>query len=231
MQLDPTHLDGLCQVDNTPAGLKTLLKALGKLQRKTGPTVHVLCESTGCYHRLLMDTLHKEGIRVSVLHASRVRSFAESLGKHAKTDAIDAQVLTLFGSKMEPEPTAPLSEARHQLQALTTRRTQLVDMQVMEKNRMEAHTLPELFKQAQHTLRYLQGQIDKLNKMIQGLLAKTQELQQQTERLCQMQGVGIVTATGLLVSLPELGSFGQAPNRVTSRPGATSTRKRQLQGQ
>lgn len=209
LQLDPTHLGGLSQVNNTPAGLKTLLKALGKLQRKTGSTVHVLCEATGCYHRLLVDTMHKEGVRVSALHAHRVRSFAHTLGKHAKTDAIDARVLTHFGQRMEPEPTAPLNPAHRQLQALTTRRTQLLDMQVMEKNRMESHTLPELIKQAQHTLRYLQGQIDKLNKMIQDFLAQTQELQQQTERLCQMQGVGLVTATGLLAALPELGTLGR----------------------
>ena len=209
LQLDPTHLGGLSQVDNTPAGLKALLKALGKLQRKTGATVHTLCESTGCYHRFLVDTMHKEGIPISVLHANRVRSFAQSLGKHAKTDAIDAQVLTLFGSKMEPAPTPPLSKAHRELQALITRRTQLTDMLVMEKNRMESHTLPELIKQAQHTLKYLQGQIDKLDVMVQDFLAKSEALRQQTERLCQMQGVGIVTATGLLATLPELGSLGR----------------------
>jgi transposase len=209
LQLDPTHLGGLSQVDNTPAGLKTLLKALRKLQHKTGSTIHVLCEATGCYHRLLMDTMHKEGLTISVLHASRVRDFAKALGTHAKTDAIDALVLTHFGQKMQPEPTQPLSEAYSQLQALMTRRTQLVDMLVMEKNRLETLTLPQLLKQLRHTIKHLESQIASLEKMLQEHVAQSQTLSQQTKRLCQMQGVGVITAAGLLATMPELGTLGR----------------------
>lgn len=209
LQLDPAHLDGLAQVANTPAGLKTLLKALGKLQRKSAARVHLLCEATSSYHRLLVDTLHRAGITISVLHGNRVRSFANALGKHAKTDAIDALVLTHFGQKMNPAPTLPLPEPKRHLQALETRRCQLVNMLIMEKNRMESHFLPEVLKQARHTIEYLETQIKQLDALLKSCVAQSEELQQQTSRLCQVQGVGTTTAIGLLATLPELGTLGR----------------------
>ncbi|MEZ0276326.1 MAG: IS110 family transposase [Roseimicrobium sp.] len=208
LQLDPTHL-GISQVPNTSAGLKTLLKALAKLQRTSGAQVHLLCEATSSYHRLLVDTMHREGITISVLHANRVRSFAKALGKHAKTDAIDALVLTHFGQKMMPAPTAPVPKEYSQLQALMTRRTQLVDMLVMEKNRMEGHTLPEVLKQARHTIKHLETQIAKLDAMLKSFVNQSEQLRHQTDRMCQLQGVGTTTATGLLATMPELGTLGR----------------------
>jgi transposase len=208
LQLDPTHL-GISQVSNDPAGLKVLLKALIKLQRKSGASLHILCEATNSYHRLLADTMHQAGITISVLHAARVRSFAQALGKHAKTDPIDALVLTRFGQTMKPAPTPAATPRQQHLSALMTRRTQLVDMLVMEKNRLESHLLPEVLKQLRHTIKHLQSQIARLDALIAEFTAQSEDLQQQIGRMCLLQGVGIVTATGLLATIPELGTLGR----------------------
>jgi transposase len=209
LQLDPTHLAGLSQVANTPAGLKTLLKALRKLQCRTAATVHVLCEATGCYHRLLLEALHQAGIAISVLHAARVRAFAEALGQRAKSDPIDAVMLTRFGQRLQPAPTVPATEQQQHLSALMTRRTQLVDMLVMEKNRMESSSLPEVIKQLRQTIKHLESQMAKMDAAITKLATQSEKLQQQIERMCQLQGVGKITATGLLATLPELGTLGR----------------------
>lgn len=206
LQIDPTHL-GLAQVDNTAAGLKTLLKALAKLQRKSNATVHLVCEATGGHERLLVEALHEASIPLSVLNAARARAFAKASGEEAKTDAIDALVLTSFGVQMKPAPTTPPSPQQRYLSSLVSRRTQLVDMLVMEKNRLPTHTEPQVLKLAKLTLKHLQTQIDKLEALIAEHTKHTAELQQRVARLCLMQGVGQVTATGLLATLPELGTF------------------------
>jgi transposase len=197
-------------VPNTPAGFKVLLKALRKVQRKGTLSVHLLCEATNTYHRLLADTMHQAGIRISVLHTQRVHSFAQACGQHAKSDRADAAMLTRFGQVMTPAPTPAPSLQQQRLSALSTRRAQLTDMLVMEKNRLDSCCLPEVRKLLAQSIRHLTAQISRLDTMIAALINQCQELRQRVERLCQMQGVGEVTACGLLAALPELGSLGRA---------------------
>ena len=59
-----------------------------------------------------------------------------AMGKHAKTDAIDAVMLAEFGSRMRPEITTPAPEALRTLEAIVTRRTQILEMLTMERNRL-----------------------------------------------------------------------------------------------
>jgi transposase len=209
LQLDPTHL-GMSQVDNSTAGLKILVKALSKLQRKSKATVHLVCEATGGHERLLVEVLHQASIFCSVLNAARVRAFAKALGKEAKTDAIDALVLSSFGRQMQPAPSTPPTPEQRYLTSLVSRRAQLVDMLVMEKNRLPTHTEPHVLKLAKLTLKHLQGQIDQLEELIAQHTKRTQALHQRVERMCLMQGVGTVTATGLLATLPELGQLNRS---------------------
>jgi transposase len=210
LQLDPTHLAGLCQVPNTPAGLKVLLKALRKLQRKSAASVHLLCEATNSYHRLLAQTMHQAHIPISVLHTQRVRSFAQACGQHAKTDRCDAAVLTRFGQVMTPAPTPAPSLQQQRLSALSTRRAQLTDMLVMEKNRLDSCSLPEVLKLLRQSIQRFTAQISRLDAMIATLISQCPALRQRVARLRQMQGVGEVTACALLATLPELGSLGRA---------------------
>jgi transposase len=217
LQLDAAHLGGLCQVPNTPAGLKILLGALRRLQRQRAASVHLLCEATNSYHRLLADTMHQAGILISVLHGERVRHFAEACGQHAKTDRCDAMVLTRFGQVMTPAPTRPPTTQQQHLNALMTRRAQLVGMLVMEKNRLESCSLPAVLKQLRQSIRHLESQGTKLDTLIAEFTAQSAVLQQQIGRMCQLQGVGKVTATGLLATLPELGTL--ARRQIASLAG------------
>ena len=79
---------------------------------------HVVCEASGGYERALVQALHTGGVAVSVVMARRVRAFAEAGGQRAKTDPIDARILTLFGQRMKPRPQAPTTAASAEWQAL-----------------------------------------------------------------------------------------------------------------
>ena len=70
---------------NTPAGYKSLLTHLCRLQTKTGRSTHVVCEGTGGYERAVVVSLQAADQRVSVHNAARVRAFARAQGRLAKT--------------------------------------------------------------------------------------------------------------------------------------------------
>src|SRR5437870_849057 len=98
---------------NTPAGHIQLNKRLAAV-----PGVHVICEATGGYERSTVAALHAALVLVSVINPARVRQFARASGRLAKTDPIDAAVLTAFGQAFAPEPTAARSAVEIQLAAL-----------------------------------------------------------------------------------------------------------------
>lgn len=214
LQLDPTHLKGLAQVPNTPAGFKQLLKALKGLK---GRKLHILCEATGGYERAMCDALHEASITLSVLNPRRVRAFARALGYEAKTDPIDALVLTRFGEQMHPASSAAPTPQQRELSQLITRRTQLVQLLVVEKNRTHTHLLPELQELAQATRQHLSDHIAKLDAMILTLTTQDTEMKAKIERLRKLQGVGQVTAASVLAALPEIGSLNRG--QITALAG------------
>src|SRR6187200_1929967 len=87
------HLAGrFHDLPNTAAGHRRLLKLLDGLQG-----VHIICEATGGYERDVVAALHDASTPVSVLNPARVRHFARAQGQRAKTDPIDAALLTAYG--------------------------------------------------------------------------------------------------------------------------------------
>src|ERR1035437_6965860 len=99
------HLQGQqSEFSNTPKGLHQLCAQLKKV-----PRVHVVCEATGGYERALVKLLHQEQIPVSVTNPARARAAAQGQGQRAKTDRIDARVLTDYGQRYQPKATPPTS--------------------------------------------------------------------------------------------------------------------------
>lgn len=207
LQVDSILPGGPASIGNNPKAVKPLLKRIAAWAKKTRSTVHVVCEATGGYERPLLDALHDAGIGVCLVQPKRVRNFAGSAGIHAKTDAIDAAVLTLFGTKMEPRPTPPPTPVQRELAALSKRRSQYVDMMAREKNRAKGILPPEIRRMTADTLRHLKGQIARLDKMIAALIARDEDLACKAARLCQLQGVAAITAGAVLAVLPEIGTL------------------------
>ncbi len=118
-------------VTNDEAGFATLV---GKLQA-VGPKL-VIVEATGGYQAPLVAALTVASIPVAVVNPRQVRDFARATGQLAKTDVLDAEVIARFGEALKPEP-RPMPDAETQaLQAVVTRRRQLVEMITAESNRL-----------------------------------------------------------------------------------------------
>jgi transposase len=190
------------QFDNTPKGIDKLIKKLAVL-----PIASIVMEATGGYEKPLAKALQEREFSVSVVNPRMIRDFAKALNQLAKTDRIDAQVIALFAQKLEPKPNAILSKTQEKIVSLTSRRAQLKKMITMENNRLDKAG-KEIIKDIQKHIKFMQNQLDTTNKMIEELISGDPEFAQKSTIMCTMKGVGAITASGLISSLPELGTLG-----------------------
>jgi len=195
------HLQGRqSEFSNTPKGLHQLCAQLQKV-----PSVQVVCEATGGYERALVKALQQEQILVSVTNPARVRAAAQAQGQRAKTDRIDAQVLTDYGQRYQPKTTPPTSATQDQLVALTQWLKQLIHGRALAKTQNEHHQDPFVCRQHAKLIRHLDSQIEAVEKQIKALLEQDAALQQRVNCLEEIQGVGPRTAWMVLAHMPELG--------------------------
>jgi transposase len=200
------HLTGqFYDLPNTAAGHRRLLKLLQSVA-----VVHVVCEATGGYEREVVDALHQSAIPVTVTNPARIRHFARAQGQRAKTDRIDAAVLTSYGQALRPQPTLARTQAEQHLSELVRRRAQLLDLLVAQRQQAERLTLPSLRRQAKSLVRHLEADLADIQTQLQELRQQNAPLNECVEKLQAITGVGAVTALGVLAELPELGTLNRA---------------------
>jgi transposase len=197
------HLAGrFHDLPNTTAGHRRLLKLLA-----SHPGVQVICEATGGYERDVVAVLHQAGIPVSILNPARVRHFARAQGQRAKTDRIDAAVLTAYGQAHQPKPTPARSAVEQQLTELIRRRGQVLEILVAQRLQSQHLTVPALVRQARSLVRRLEADLEQIEIQLKELRAQTAQLDQRAQKLEAITGVGTVTALSVLAELPELGTL------------------------
>lgn len=143
---------------------------------------------------------------MSPIHVECATS-AKAIGKLAKTDRIDASVLARYGQAVRPQVRVLATEAAQELQALVTRRHQLVEMICAERNRRTAARTPRAKAQIDRHIEWLSDEIKQLDEQIQAQLQQSQQWQEQQEIVQSVPGVGKVTASTLIALLPELGKL------------------------
>jgi transposase len=93
----------ILEFENTSKGIKQFVKRVKKIK----PTL-IACEYTGGLEQPLLIACAEANLPIAVVNPKQVRDFAKAMGKHAKTDAIDATVLAEFASRIRPSNTIPL---------------------------------------------------------------------------------------------------------------------------
>ncbi len=183
-------------------GLDALLARLTPL----GPKA-VAVEATGGYEIVVAASLGAGGLAVVVVNPAQVRSFANALGKRAKTDPIDAQVIAHFVEATKPE-IRPLLDAETRLLAdLIARRRQIVQMIVAERQRQKRLTEKRLQKSIVRLLAALQKELSTLEAEIDTVVRGSPAWREKEDLLASVPGVGKIIARTLLAELPELGSL------------------------
>lgn len=188
--------------DNTLQGFKQLLKAIKK--RKD---TRIVMEATGGYERPLAQFLQDQHMAVSVVNAKRVRDFAKALGRLAKTDEIDSHVIRLFAEVIDPRVMEKKSESQQSLDSLVHRRNQLVKQRTMEKQHLETVFDKEATRSINRNIKFLDKEIDHIDKKIKELVSKNKVIKDKVECLETIKGVGPIVALTLMADLPELGAL------------------------
>src|SRR5213594_4769841 len=188
-------------VSHDGLGITRVVERLRTLQ----PTLVVL-QATGGLELALTGALMAAGLPLVVAHPRQVRDFARATGQLAKTDQLDAAILALFAERVRPTP-RPLPDAAAQLlDALLTRRRQLLEMLVAEKNRLGFAPRP-LHHGIQQHIRWLERQLDDVTKDLADQIERSPVWRTKDDLLQSVPGVGPIVSAVLLAELPELGAL------------------------
>lgn len=196
--------DSTAKVDqhftNDDNGISTFLTQL----RPQTPTLMVV-ESTGGYEQALAVALQAAGFPVAVVNPKRIRDFARASGQLAKTDKIDARIIARYAATLQPPPQGVWDAQTRALKALVARRHQLVEMRTAEKNRLEHAGDRGIARSIAAVIRTIERELAKVDQNLHDQISCTPELQQKTEQLQSVPGIGETTATMLMAEVPELG--------------------------
>jgi transposase len=200
------HLDIHLRPDNRQQrftydndGLVALVEMLNQSQPRL-----IVMEATGGYEQRVVAALAAQELPVVVVNARRVRDFAKATGQLAKTDRLDAAVLSDFGEKLRPELRTLPDAGLEELKALLVRRRQLVDMITAEKNRQTI--APALIRrQIQKHIDWLQKQLGSVDEDLASSVRDSPIWKAKDEILQSAPGIGPTTSTTMLAALPELG--------------------------
>lgn len=166
--------------------------------------VLVVVEASGGYEAALVSELVERGQEVALVNPTRVRAFARAEGILAKTDKIDAGVIARFGATMKPAARARREAAQLELNQWVTRRRQLVEMAVAEKNRLSTAS-PTMREHIGSHMAWLQTQIERLEEQISQAIKANPAWAETSKRVESTPGIGFITAATLVADLPELG--------------------------
>ena len=183
-------------------GLESLVERLTALDVSL-----IVLEATGGFETTVAAGLIGDGLPLAVVNPRQIRSFAKALGRLAKTDAIDAEVIALFADKVRPQARPlPTSDARA-LGALVGRRRQIVEMIGMEANRRRHAADKRLAKTIDRHLAFLEKELAAVDADIDTDVRGSPAWREMEDLLASVPGVGPVTARTLIAELPELGDL------------------------
>lgn len=195
---------------NDEAGHAAVLAHLAELRAKGTTIGLVVLEATGGLEVEIATALQLAGYAVVVVNPRQARDFARSMGYLAKTDRIDARVLAHMGQTLlqradlaklvKPMP----DEHQRMLQALVTRRRQLLAMRIAEQQRMSGPD-KRMRRSLNTILKALDRETARVDKQLQTFVGKHHA--ELAALLDGVKGVGKATISTLLAEVPELGKL------------------------
>jgi transposase len=141
-----------------------------------------------------------------VVNPRQVRDFAKATGQLAKTDRLDAALLARFAEAIRPAPAAVVPDDVRHLDALLTRRNQLIAMRVMETNRLDRLTDKDVRADIRKHVAWLTKAIERADAALAGAVKASPVWRARDALLQSIPGVGPVATLTLMAGLPELGT-------------------------
>ena len=220
-------------IKNTPKEIVS--KLIGQIENPQSAIV--VMEATGGYEGRLVELLHQHKIALAVVNPRRVRDFAKGIGRDAKTDPIDAQVIAFYGRVAQPQAQMAKSDEEKKLKSLVGRRRQLLGLINQENNRLKQTRDQEIRGYIRESLETLKKQVKTIDQRLAKCVKTNTAEARKIEIVLSAKGLGPVTVSTLLADLPELGTLnrGQIAKLVGVAPmncdsGQVSRKRRTFGG-
>jgi transposase len=192
-------------IDNSAEAIVQHLIAELKGRKRTRTLV--VLEASGGYESTLLKALAQADIAAALVNPRRVRDFAKGIGLDAKTDPLDAELISRYGQVVRPAPLAAKSVEEEKLKALVTRRSQLLQLISQEKNRLQQTADAEIQEFIRQSLESLKKQLKEIDRRLAECVKNDSAQARKVEILGSVKGVGPVAISTLLAELPELGQL------------------------
>lgn len=197
IHIRPLDLDW--RVDNDAKGIASLIKQL-----KGYAIERIVVEATGRYELAFIIACAKAKLPFVIANPIHIKRFAGAIGRRAKTDTLDAQLIAHYGEAIQPSPSTLKPETMRLMADLVARRNQLLGMRTMEKNRLKI--MPKsVASMIKPILTALDKQVDKIDGKLRQLIDSCPDYQHKSELVQSMPGIGKTAAATLISYLPELG--------------------------
>ena len=179
-------------------------------RKKVGKTV---MEASGGYERDWAKALRGAKIEVRIVDPKRVRSFAQSAGRFAKNDTIDAEMIAWFAETFGEARGQAYDAAREQLHQMVHARQALKDMQSRLASQGE-HAVPAAVQRIHARIsKTIAVELVKIEAEITALIQATPHFAELAEIIESVPGLGRTTSAALIADMPELG---QANNKIVA---------------
>jgi len=169
----------------------------------------IVLESTSTYHVAAALALAEADLPVVVVNPAQIRAFSRGLGRLAKTDRLDAELIARFAALATPPVRAPLSPLARRLKALFTRRAQLQATATAHGNQRESAP-PEMWPFIDPLIAEARRLLAQVEQELTAWLESDPAWAANARLLRTIPGVGPKTAAALLAGVPELGAIGHA---------------------
>jgi transposase len=181
-------------------GVEELLDRL----RTVAPTL-IAVEATGGFETIVAAAIGAAQLPLVVVNPAQVRHYAQAVGKRAKTDPIDAEMIARFAEAVKPEPRQVPDAAARLLGELVARRRQIVEMLVAERQREKRADNVRVRKSLARHIKVLERELQDLTDDISGLIRGSPAWRETEDLLVSVPGVADKTSSSLLAEVPELG--------------------------
>jgi transposase len=162
-------------------------------------------EASGGFEITVAAAVAAAGLPLAVVNPAQIRAFACAIGRLARTDRLDAELIARFAEQVRPEPRPVLDEQAQTLAELVARRRQIVEMIGMESNRRRQARSAKVLRGLERTLAALQAALAELDQEIDGQVRGSPAWRAAEDLLTSVPGIGKITARTLIAELPELG--------------------------
>jgi transposase len=198
------------QTENNLAGIQLFFKQLKK-QNDFALSESVFCmEHTGIYNNHLLDFLYKKKANTSLVAGIEIKhSSGLQRGKNDKVDAIRIATY-IYKNREELKLWQPKREIVQQLKHLSVLRSRLINVQKQLKTPLK-ETNDFINKKSQRqseqlckaSIKALEKNLKEVNEQINELIQSDAELKRLFSIITSINGLGIVTATEIIISTNE----------------------------